>query len=110
MQRDPAMRERKRSRRSVQSMLMPLLPSLLRRCSNTSRGAAPAARHCLLQRQKKSVEARKLFNLADYSGYYLTDYLTDYLDAASTGAPDCCSNSFSFFCRNGRLATSAQFA
>jgi hypothetical protein len=59
-------------------MLMPLLPSLLRRCSNTSRGAAPAAHHCLLQRQKKSVEARKLFNPADYSAYFL-DRLLDRL-------------------------------
>jgi hypothetical protein len=33
-------------------MLMPLLPGLLRRCSNTSRAAAPAAHRSLPQRRK----------------------------------------------------------
>jgi hypothetical protein len=60
-------------------MLMPLLPSLLRRCSSTSRGATPAAQHGLLQRQKKSVEARRLFNLAGYAAHFLDRLLVGQL-------------------------------
>ena len=37
-------------------------------------------------------------------------YLADCLAAASSGAADCCSISFSFFSRKGRLAAAAQFA
>src|SRR5215469_14908616 len=33
-----------------------------------------------------------------------------YFAAAPTGVPHCCSNSFNFFSRNGRLATAAQLA